>query len=96
MTRLVPNAFLDIIAINDSAKLELTPDQTAKLQTGGDAFKVKSDSLIDSAITVLAATPSFIRTAWSSRRSSGPEPHFERMVLRCLIRSGFRQVLCLD
>jgi len=56
----------------------------------------KSDSLIDSAITVLAATPSFIRTAWSSRRSSGPEPHFERMVLRCLIRSGFRQVLCLD
>jgi len=32
MTRLVPNAFLDIIAINDSAKLELTPDQIAKLK----------------------------------------------------------------
>jgi hypothetical protein len=56
MTRLVPNAFLDIIAINDSAKLELTPDQTAKLQTGGDAFKVKSDSLIDKVAIILGDT----------------------------------------
>jgi hypothetical protein len=56
MTRLVPNAFLDIIAINDSAKLDLTPDQTAKLQTAGDAFKVKSDSLIDKVATILGDT----------------------------------------
>ncbi len=56
MTRLVPNAFLDIIAVNDSAKLELTPDQTAKLQTAGDAFKVKSDSLIEKVATILGDT----------------------------------------
>ncbi|HEY3112768.1 MAG TPA: TonB-dependent receptor [Gemmatimonadaceae bacterium] len=53
MTRLVPNAFLDIIAINDSAKLELAPDQIAKLQTAGDAFKTKSDSLIDKVANIL-------------------------------------------
>ena len=53
MTRLVPNAFLDIIAINDSAKLELTPDQITKLQAGGDAFKVKSDSLVEKVANIL-------------------------------------------
>jgi hypothetical protein len=53
MTRLVPNAFLDIIAVNDSAKLELTPDQIAKLQTAGDVFKVRSDSLIDKVANIL-------------------------------------------
>jgi hypothetical protein len=53
MTRLVPNAFLDIIAINDSAKLELTPDQIAKLQAAGDSFKLKSDSLIDKVANIL-------------------------------------------
>ena len=56
MTRLVPNAFLDIIAINDSAKLELTPDQIAKLQTSGDAFKVKADSLVDKVANILGDT----------------------------------------
>jgi hypothetical protein len=56
MTRLVPNAFLDIIAINDSAKLNLTPDQIAKLQSSGDAFKVKADSLIDKVANMLADT----------------------------------------
>ncbi|HET7614622.1 MAG TPA: TonB-dependent receptor [Gemmatimonadaceae bacterium] len=56
MTRLVPNAFLDIIAINDSAKLELTPDQITRLQTGGDAFKVKADSLVDKVANILGDT----------------------------------------
>jgi hypothetical protein len=56
MTRLVPNAFLEIIAANDSAKLELTPDQITKLQTGGDSFKVRSDSLIDRVANVLGDT----------------------------------------
>jgi hypothetical protein len=56
MTRLVPNAFLDIIAINDSAKLNLTPDQVGKLQTAGDAFKVKADSLVDKVANMLADT----------------------------------------
>ncbi|HMG13690.1 MAG TPA: TonB-dependent receptor, partial [Gemmatimonadaceae bacterium] len=56
MTRLVPNAFLEIIAANDSAKLELTADQITKLQTGGDAFKVRSDSLIDRVANVLGDT----------------------------------------
>jgi hypothetical protein len=56
MTRLVPNAFLDIIAINDSAKLDLTPDQVAKLQSSGDAFKVKADSLVDRVANMLADT----------------------------------------
>ena len=56
MTRLVPNAFLEIIAIDDSAKLELTPDQITKLQTAGDAFKVKSDSLVDRVASVLGDT----------------------------------------
>ncbi|MEA2763395.1 MAG: hypothetical protein QOD47_2679 [Gemmatimonadaceae bacterium] len=56
MTRLVPNAFLDIIAINDSAKLELTADQIAKLQTSGDTFKVKADSLIDKVANMLGDT----------------------------------------
>ena len=53
MTRLVPNAFLDIIAINDSAKLELTADQLAKLQAAGDSFRLKSDSLIDKVANIL-------------------------------------------
>jgi hypothetical protein len=56
MTRLVPNAFLEIIAVNDSLKLELTPDQITKLQTAGDAFKVKSDSLVDRVANVLGDT----------------------------------------
>ena len=56
MTRLVPNAFLDIIAINDSAKLELTADQTARLQASGDAFKVKADSLVDKVANILGDT----------------------------------------
>lgn len=56
MTRLVPNAYLDIIAINDSAKLELTPDQIVKLQSSGDAFKVKADSLIDKVANMLSDT----------------------------------------
>src|SRR5207237_5468359 len=53
MTRLVPNAYLDIIAINDSAKLELTADQITRLQAAGDSFKVKSDSLIDKVANIL-------------------------------------------
>jgi len=53
MTRLVPNVFLDIIAINDSAKLELTSDQVSRLQSAGDAFKVKSDSLVDKVANIL-------------------------------------------
>ncbi len=56
MTRLVPNAFLEIIALNDSLKLELTPDQITKLQAGGDVFKVKSDSLVDKVANVLGDT----------------------------------------
>ncbi len=56
MTRLVPNAFLDIIAVNDSAKLELTPDQIAKLKASGDSFQVKADSLIDKVANMLADT----------------------------------------
>ena len=56
MTRLVPNAYLDIIASNDSAKLELTPDQIMKLQAAGDSFKVKSDSLIDKVANILGDT----------------------------------------
>ena len=56
MTRLVPNAFLDIIAVNDSARLELTPDEIAKLQSSGDAFEMKADSLIDKVANMLADT----------------------------------------
>jgi len=56
MTRLVPNAFLDIISINDSAKIDLTPDQIAKLQSSGDAFKVRADSLIDKVANMLGDT----------------------------------------
>jgi hypothetical protein len=56
MTRLVPNAFLDIIAINDSAKLELTAEQITKLQASGDAFKVNADSLIDKVANILGDT----------------------------------------
>jgi hypothetical protein len=56
MTRLVPNAFLAIVALNDSAKLELTPDQIAKLQAAGSAFQVKADSLVDRVANMLADT----------------------------------------
>jgi hypothetical protein len=56
MTRLVPNAFFDIIAINDSLKLELTPDQISRLQTSGDAFKVKADSMVDKVAGILGDT----------------------------------------
>jgi len=34
-------------------KLELTPDQITRLQTAGDAFKLRSDSLIDKVANIL-------------------------------------------
>ncbi|MEO8576993.1 MAG: carboxypeptidase regulatory-like domain-containing protein [Gemmatimonadales bacterium] len=46
LARAVPNAFRQIIDLNDSLKLELTADQKAKLTLMGDSLQVKTDTLI--------------------------------------------------
>jgi hypothetical protein len=52
LVRAVPNTFRQILDLNDSLKLELTPDQQALLRIAGDSLQMKTDSLI----TVLATT----------------------------------------
>jgi len=46
LARAVPNTFRDILDLNDSLKLELTPDQQSQLKTAGDSLQAKADTLI--------------------------------------------------
>jgi hypothetical protein len=46
LSRAVPNTFRQILELNDSLKLDLTPDQQEKLKVAGDSLQVKADTLI--------------------------------------------------
>ncbi len=77
MARAVPNPFRQIIEVNDSAKLELTTDQKAKLTVMGDSLQVKADTLIGSLAQTLGSTDA--RTA---------EPMQVMMKMRTRIQEG--------
>jgi len=54
LQRLVPNPFLTTIALNDSLKLALTPEQTARLHALSDTLKPRVDALINDIADMLA------------------------------------------
>ncbi len=54
LQRLVPNPFLATIALNDSLKLSLTPEQTTRLHALSDTLTPKVDALIDDIAEMLA------------------------------------------
>ncbi|MEO7367780.1 MAG: Spy/CpxP family protein refolding chaperone, partial [Gemmatimonadaceae bacterium] len=56
MARAIPNPFRQIMDVNDSAKLELTADQKAKLTVMGDSLQLKADTLIGSLAQTLGST----------------------------------------
>jgi hypothetical protein len=56
LNRAVPNTFRQILELNDSLKLELTPDQQARLSSAGDSLQMKTDTLISALATALAGT----------------------------------------
>jgi hypothetical protein len=47
LARAVPNTFRQILELNDSLKLELTPDQQKNLTSAGDSLQAKADTLIE-------------------------------------------------
>ena len=56
LARAVPNPFREILDLNDSLKLELTPDQKTKLTTLGDTLQAKSDTIVGSLAQTLGGT----------------------------------------
>jgi hypothetical protein len=46
LARAVPNTFRQILELNDSLKLDLTPDQQAQLKVAGDSLQAKADTLV--------------------------------------------------
>lgn len=54
LQRLVPNPFLETIALNDSLKLALTPDQTTRLRALSDTLAPKVQTLVDQVADMLA------------------------------------------
>lgn len=54
LQRLVPNPFLTTIALNDSLKLALTPEQTTRLHALSDTLTPKVDALINDISDMLA------------------------------------------
>jgi hypothetical protein len=48
LARAIHNTFREILEVNDSLKLELTPDQQTKLKVAGDSLQVKADTLVES------------------------------------------------
>lgn len=56
LARAVPNTFRDILDLNDSLKLELTPDQQSQLKTAGDSLQAKADTLIGALAQTLGNT----------------------------------------
>jgi hypothetical protein len=55
MTRLVPNAFREILEAADSVDLNLTGEQTARLTAASDSFEVRTDAFAGSIAEMLAA-----------------------------------------
>jgi hypothetical protein len=53
LSRAVPNTFRQILDLNDSLKLELTPDQHARLTVAGDSLQAKADTLIGALAEIL-------------------------------------------
>ena len=53
MTRLVPNPFLAVIALDDSLKLGLTVQQKARLVTLSDTLKPKGDRIVGEIADIL-------------------------------------------
>jgi len=47
VNRVAPNPVTAIVALNDSLKLKLTPEQVASLQAVGDSLAAKNDTLIN-------------------------------------------------
>jgi len=56
LARSVPNVYRNILELNDSLHLELTPDQQAQLKIGGDSLQAKADTLIDALAQALGTT----------------------------------------
>jgi hypothetical protein len=54
MSRLVPNPFLQTIALDDSLRLALTPEQKTRLTALSDTLKPRSDRLIGEIADILA------------------------------------------
>lgn len=54
LQRLVPNPFLATIALNDSLKLALTPEQTTRLRALSDTLTPKVDALVNDIAEMLA------------------------------------------
>jgi len=54
LQRLVPNPFLEAISLNDSLKLALTPEQTARLRALSDSLAPKVDTLTNQIADMLA------------------------------------------
>jgi len=78
MQRAVPNAFREILAVDDSLQLALTDEQKQRLTVAGDSFQVKADTLIGALATVLAgaeqnAEPMRIGLQMQSRIREGRE-----------------------
>jgi len=56
LARIVPNTFNQILELNDSLKLELTPDQQSQLRVAADSLQVKTDTLVSVLANALANT----------------------------------------
>jgi hypothetical protein len=54
LQRLVPNPFLETIRLNDSLKLALSPEQSARLQALSDTLAPKVEALVDQVADMLA------------------------------------------
>lgn len=54
MSRLVPNPFLQAIALDDSLKLALSPEQKQRLGALSDSLKPRSDKLVEEIADILA------------------------------------------
>ena len=55
LARAVPNTFRQILELNDSLKLELTPDQQKNLTVAGDSLQAKADTLVEALAETLGA-----------------------------------------
>ena len=84
MSRLVPNTFTEIIALNDSLGLSLTPDQRTRLQAAGDAFKVKADSLVDKIAGILSAAGTNPDPATMFGKIQGPQQDARKLTVQAV------------
>jgi len=56
LARAVPNTFRRILELDDSLKLELTPEQKTRLAVMGDSLQVKADTLVGALAQTLGST----------------------------------------